>query len=51
MNVLEKLLTIHGRRIWDCRLQCREDWFELVEAIKQTDETIQYVQWRMSNYE
>jgi hypothetical protein len=36
---------IYGRRIMDGKLQCREDWHGLVEAIELKDETIHHVQW------
>jgi hypothetical protein len=44
-NVPEKILTEHATRIRNGTLQCREDWFELVESIERPDETIHHVQW------
>jgi hypothetical protein len=38
-------LWIHGRNIWHGTWQCRKDWFEIVKAIKQTDKTMNHVQW------
>jgi hypothetical protein len=51
-NVPEKLVMIHGRRIRDGKVQRREDWYGLVEAIKETDESIPFTMssGRMSNY-
>jgi hypothetical protein len=44
-NVPEKLLATHATRIRDGTLQCREDWFILVEAIEEPDESMNHVQW------
>jgi hypothetical protein len=44
-NVPEKLLSTHAEMIRNGTLQCREDWFKLVEAIEEPDETIHHVQW------
>jgi hypothetical protein len=44
-NVPEKLLMVHATRMRNGNLQCRDDWFELVEAIEEPDETIHHVWW------
>ncbi len=44
-NVLEKVLSTHADMIRNGMVQCREDWFELVEAIEEPDKTIHHVQW------
>ena len=45
-NVPEKILTKHATRIRNGNLKCREDWYKLVEAIEEPDESIiNHVQW------
>jgi hypothetical protein len=44
-NGPERIITEHGSRIREGTLQCREDWFKLVESIKHPEKTIHHVQW------
>jgi hypothetical protein len=44
-NAPEKILMKHAMRICNGNLKCREDWFKLMKAIEEPDESIIHVQW------
>ena len=44
-NVPEKLLNTHATNIRNGRLECQEEWEELVGLLEVKDESIHHVQW------